>query len=102
MSITKIIKCSNCGVFNTNKEYCENCNTLISDAKKREIKASQVKQKQIDQVIYELENPSLAERLKKHPSFLYKILGWILYSAILVVTTIGAGLAWFIAMVAAG
>ena len=102
MSNIRIIKCSNCGVFNTNKEYCKNCNTLISDAKKREIKVAEVKQKEIDKVIHELENPNLAERLKKHPSFFFKMIGWLLYSAILVVTTIGAGLAWFIAMVAAG
>ncbi|MEE9408669.1 MAG: hypothetical protein V3V28_11415 [Polaribacter sp.] len=102
MSITRIIKCSNCGVFNTNKEYCENCNTLISDAKKRELKIAEVKQKEVDKVIYELENPNFAERLKKHPFLFYRIIGWILYSAIMIVTTIGAGLAWFIAMVAAG
>ncbi len=102
MPNTRIIKCNNCGVFNTNKEYCENCNTLISDAKKRELKKEKVKQKEIDEAIYELEHPNLAERLKKHPFFLYKIVGWILYSAIMVVSAIGAGLAWFIAMVAAG
>lgn len=102
MGNTRMIKCSNCGVFNTDREYCKNCNTLISDAKKREIKAAEVKQAQIDNVIYERENPSFAERLKKHPNFLYRIFGWILYSAITIVSAIGAGLAWFVAMVAAG
>jgi ribosomal protein L37E len=99
---TRIIKCSNCGVFNTNKEYCDNCGTLISDKKKRELKELEVKEKQIKEVIYELEHPSLAERLKKHPNFFYKIAGWVLYSIISIVTIIGSGLAWFIAMVAAG
>ena len=45
MSITRIIKCSNCGVFNTNKEYCENCNTLISDAKEKRNKSVSSKTK---------------------------------------------------------
>lgn len=99
---TKIIKCPNCGVFNTNREYCKNCNTLISHQKKIEIKEAAVKKKQIDEAIYELENPNLAERLKNHSNIFYKILGWILYSVITVVSAIGAGLAWFIAMVAAG
>lgn len=99
---TRIIKCQKCGIFNTNREYCKNCNTLISDAKKREIKEEKIKQKEIDEAIYELEHPNLAERLKKHPFFLYKFFGWILYSAIMIVSAIGAGLAWFIAMVAAG
>ncbi|PQJ78633.1 hypothetical protein [Polaribacter porphyrae] len=99
---TRIIICSNCGTLNKNNDYCEFCNTLISDRKKREIKADEVKQKQIKEVIQELENPNLAERLKKHPNILYKITGWLLYSVITVVSAIGAGLAWFIAMVAAG
>ena len=102
MAIKRMIKCPNCGVFNTNKEYCTNCNTLISHQKKREIKVAAVKQKQVDKAIYEKENPNLAQRLKKHPFWLYRIAGWLLYSTIMVVSTIGAGLAWFIAMVAAG
>ena len=51
---TRIVKCPNCGVFNTNREYCKNCNTLISHEKKREIKAAEVKQEQIDEAIEEL------------------------------------------------
>jgi hypothetical protein len=102
MSNTRIIKCPICSVFNTNKEYCKNCNTLISDAKKREIKKEKIKQAEIQDAIYELEHPNLSERLKKHPNIFYKIAGWVLYSAIMVVSAIGASLAWFIAMVAAG
>lgn len=102
MSITRNIKCPNCGIFNTNKEYCTNCNTLISNEKKRELKVEELKKEQIEKAIYRLENPNLAERLKKHPFFLYKIVGWILYSAIVVVSAIGAFLAWFLTMVAAG
>ena len=102
MAIKRIIKCSNCGVFNTDNDYCSNCNTLISHQKKREQKEIAVKKAEIDAAIHKLENPNLAKRLKKHPFFLYRIIGWILYSAIMIVSAIGAGLAWFIAMVAAG
>ena len=102
MANKRIIKCPNCGVFNTNKEYCTNCNTLISHQKKVAIKAKAVKQQQVDKAIFEKENPNLAERLKNHHFWLYKIVGWLLYSAIIVVSIIGTGLAWFIAMVAAG
>ena len=52
---TRIIKCPNCGVFNTNKEYCENCGELISHQKKREIKAEAVKQAQIKEAIHDIE-----------------------------------------------
>ena len=99
---TRIIKCPNCGTFNKNLDYCELCNTLISHQKKREIKAEAVKQKQIEEAIHEIENPNLAERLKQSPNIFYRITGWILYSVITVVSAIGAGLAWFIAMIAAG
>ena len=102
MAENRRIKCPNCGLFNTNKDYCTNCNTLISHRKKREQKVADVKKAEIDAAIYKLENPNLAERLKKHPFFIYKVVGWILYSAIMVVSAIGAGLAWFITMVAAG
>ena len=102
MANKRMIKCPNCGVFNTDKEYCTNCNTLISHQKKREIKATAAKQKEVDKVIYERENPNLAERLKNHSNIFYRIVGWVLYSAITIVSIIGAGLAWFIAMVAAG
>lgn len=99
---TRIIKCPNCGTFNKNLDYCENCNTLLSHQKKREIKEEAVKQKQIEEAIYEIEHPNLAERLKNHSNIFYRITGWVLYSVITVVSAIGAGLAWFIAMVAAG
>jgi len=102
MAEKRMIKCSNCGVFNTNKDYCTNCNALISHQKKREIKIEKVKQAQIKKAVYQIENPNLAERLKKHPNLFYRIIGWLLYSAIMVVSIIGAGLAWFITMVAAG
>mgnify|MGYP000109048161 CR=1 FL=1 len=102
MAVKKIIKCSNCGVFNTDNDYCSNCNTLISHQKKRELKEKAIKQAQVEEAIHKIENPNLSERLKKHPFIVYKIIGWILYSTIMVVSAIGAGLAWFIAMVAAG
>ncbi|WP_397447467.1 hypothetical protein [Polaribacter sp. R77954] len=99
---TRIIICPKCKTVNKNNDYCQFCNTLISDQKKRAIKAEAIKQKQIDEAIYEIENPSLAKRLKKHPNIFFKIIGWMLYSVITVVSAIGAGLAWFITMVAAG
>ena len=102
MSITRNIKCPNCGKFNTDKEYCENCNTLISYEKKRELKEEIFMQSQVKEAKHKIDNPNLAERLKKHPFFIYKIIGWILYSAFLVVSAVGALLAWFITMVAAG
>lgn len=99
MSI-RMIKCPNCGVFNTNRDYCKNCNTLISNEIKREIKAEAGKQKRVEEAIYEKENPNFVERLKKHPFFLLRYIGWLLYSVYFVVSAVGAGIAWFIATIA--
>ena len=98
----KIVRCPNCGTMNTNQEYCTNCGTLISHQKKRELKEAEVKQAEIDEVIHEIENPNLAERLKKSPNVFYRIIGWILYSVITVISAIGAAIAWIVAMIAAG
>ena len=100
--MTKIIRCPNCGTMNINRDYCSNCGTLISNDIKREIKEKEVKQKEIDEVIHELENPNLAERLKRSPNVFYRIIGWILYSVFTVVSAIGAAIAWVVAMAAAG
>lgn len=102
MSAVSHVKCPNCGVFNTNKEYCESCNVLISHQKKRETRAVKIKTKEIQQAKEDLEKLNFADRLKKHPFFLVKILGWILHSVWLVLNIIGGFVAWFVAMVAAG
>ena len=103
MALKSIVKCSNCGVFNTNKTICQNCNTILNKREKELIlKIEAIKKAEIEKYIYEKENPNLAERLKKHPFLLYKIFGWILYSAFMTVSIIGSSLAWFIAMIAAG
>lgn len=96
------IKCSECGVFSTNSDHCEKCGALISYQKKVTLKKEAQTQKRIAKAKWELEHPNLAERLKQHPFFLYKVVGWILYSAFLLVSALGAFLAWFFAMVAAG
>lgn len=96
------IKCPNCGVFNTDKEYCENCGTLISYQKKRALEVEKIKKEAVEEIKDEIENPNLAERLKKHPFFLYKIVGWFLYSIWLLSTAISMFIAWMIAMMAAG
>ena len=97
-----MIKCPNCGVFNTDRDYCKNCNKILSQEILRQQKLEKIQQEEIDKVIYERENPNFAERLKEHRFLLYRIFGWILYSGYLVVSAIGALFAWIIAMIAAG
>lgn len=102
MATTSYIKCPKCGIFSTNKDYCDNCGTLISHKKKKELRAKKVKDETIAEAIEDIENPNLAERLKKHPFFLVKIIGWLLQSVLFIVSAIGMFLAWCIAMIAAG
>lgn len=96
------IKCNKCGVFNTNRDHCKNCGELISFQKKEELRAEKIHQELIKEELTKLENPNFVTRLKRHPFFLTRFLGWILYSVWFVISAIGAGLAWFVAMVAAG
>ncbi|MDB0600073.1 hypothetical protein [Tenacibaculum maritimum] len=96
------IKCSECGVFTANNDYCKNCGALISYEKKRALREKAVEEERVYEALEALEKPNLPERLKKHPIFLMQIIGWILHSVFLIVNIIGLGLAWFIAMVAAG
>lgn len=96
------IKCANCGEFNSNSDYCKTCGELISFQKKVELRKKEEQQQRIDQVHWDIQNPNWVERLKNHPFFLFRIIGWVIYSAFLTVSIIGAGLAWFVAMVAAG
>ncbi|MDG1040047.1 MAG: hypothetical protein P8H13_03975 [Polaribacter sp.] len=102
MASVSHIKCPNCGVFNINKEYCESCNTLISNQKKIKEKEEVVHQKEIEEAIIELEKETFIKKLRKHPFFLMRFFGLILHSVWFVLTVIGSFIAWFIAMVAAG
>ena len=103
MAVTsRSIKCTTCNVFTTNADYCKSCGALISHKKKQDLKAEDVKQEMIAEEKWKLDNPGWVERLKKHPFWLYKGIGYVLYSVIFVVSVIGSLLAWAIAMVAAG
>ena len=96
------IKCSNCGEFNTNREYCKACNVLISHKKKEEARVKKVREKEISNAISQIEKQSFADKMRNHPFFLLKIFGWVLHSVWIIINIIGGIVAWFVAMVAAG
>jgi ribosomal protein L37E len=102
MASVSHVKCPNCGVFNTNKEYCESCNTLISHQKKEVVRATQVQEKEISLAKEELEKQTFIKKLRKHPFFLMRFFGFILHSVWIILNIIGGLVAWFVAMVAAG
>jgi ribosomal protein L37E len=96
----KIIKCIKCGTFNTNKEYCKNCGTILSYQKRREEQLKVETSKKLEKI--KKSPPSFIERLKEHNNLFYKAFGWLLYSGFLVVTAIGAFIAWLVFAIAAG
>lgn len=96
MSTTSHIKCSNCGVFNTDREYCKNCNSLISHKKKEVERATEIHKKEISLAKEKLKKLNFIDKLRKHPFFLVKIIGWILHSVWLVLNIIGGLIAWLI------
>ena len=102
MASVSHIKCSNCGVFNINKEYCESCNALISHPKKIKEKAQEEKEKELTIAITALEKVTFIKKLRTHPFFLWRFFGWIFHSVWIIINIIGALIAWFVAMVAAG
>lgn len=99
---SSLIKCKKCGVFTVNSDYCKQCGALISHKKKREIRAKREKEEAIAEAIEELNEQNFIDKLKIHPFLLVRIVGWLLYSVWFVVSIVGAGLAWAIAMIAAG
>ncbi|MAD96683.1 MAG: hypothetical protein CMB99_05075 [Flavobacteriaceae bacterium] len=99
----RMIKCPNCGTFNTDRDQCSECNSPLNERKKKhETRKEKVKSELIEQVIYEKENPNLPERLKRHKYAVVRAFGWILFSVIWVVSAIVSAFVWFVTMVAAG
>ena len=103
MAVTsRSIKCPECNVFTADADYCKSCGTLISFEKKEAIREQAIKQEIIDEEKWKLDHPNWVERMKHHSLLPYRIIGYLLYSVIFVVSAIGSLLAWSIAMIAAG
>ena len=103
MAITsRNIKCPDCNVFTADADYCKNCGALISYQKKEEIRAEVIQQEIVTEEKWKLEHPNKVAQLKNHPFWLYRGVGYVLYSVIFVVSIIGSAIAWIIAMLAAG
>ncbi|WP_299366925.1 hypothetical protein [Winogradskyella sp.] len=96
----KIIKCINCGVYNKNRDRCKNCDALLSYKKRR---AQQIKAENTERLEKAKKSPpDFIENLQQHRYIMFRVLGWILYSAFVVVSAIGAFIAWLVFAIAAG
>lgn len=103
MAFISKIKCSNCGTFNTNKDYCENCGELINPKLKREIS----NQKRLEQQEEDERNrvkgkfELFIERNRNHKNIFIRLFFQLLYGIWFIVMAIGAFIAWLFAAVAA-
>lgn len=103
MAFQSKIKCSNCGTFNTNSDYCENCGALINPKLKRE-KSDQKRhddREEEDRNRVKGKFELFIERNLNHKFILIRLFFQLLYGIWFVVMAIGAFIAWLFAAVAA-
>ncbi len=101
MSIRNI-KCLNCGIYNVNRDYCSNCNAVLSYKKRRELAYKKEEEARLERRRLEKENnPSFYARYKDHRFFLVRAFVKLLRSIWVVVMSIGMFIAWIITTIAA-
>lgn len=97
------IRCSKCGVFNVNIDYCEACGNLLSVVKQREI----VRAERDEQILKaELERkPSRFElyvqKMRNHRFWIVRIFFELIYTTWVIAMAIGAFIAWLVAIIVA-
>ena len=96
------VKCPNCGVYNTNEEYCTQCNTLLSYKKRRELAFAQEKKDGLERERLQNEaSPSFYEKYKDHKFLIVRVFVKITHSIWLGFMAIGVFIAWLITAIAA-
>lgn len=97
------IRCNQCGTFNLNSEYCQNCGTLLSVTRQREQKRAQEQEEKAQKAL--VEKPSRVEafiqKMRNHRWFVVRALFEIVYVGWVVAMAIAAFIAWLIAAIVA-
>ncbi|MFT5824305.1 MAG: putative membrane protein YvbJ [Crocinitomix sp.] len=89
-------KCLSCGTWNKEEDNCTNCGNPISQ---KEIIKVETKKKRLEEANKPKDKFELfAERLKNHKYFFMRVIYKIGYSIGMVFATIGAFIAWGVAM----
>lgn len=103
MTFQSTIKCSNCGHFNTNRDYCENCGELINPKLKRKLAdQKRVENRQEEERNRVKSNFELfIERNRNHKNIFIRLFFQLLYGIWFIIMAIGAFIAWLFAAVAA-
>lgn len=96
------IKCPNCGIYNTNVDYCTNCNTPLSSQKRHEQKlAKEEAERREQQRIKKEASPSFYERNKDHRFLIVRIFVKIVHSIWMGFVAIGMFIAWLFSAIVA-
>ena len=96
------IKCPNCGIYNTNEDYCSNCNTLLSYKIRRKLAFAQAeKERKERESKYEKDSPWFFDTYINHRFWAVRTITKILHSIWLGFLAIGAFLAWLFTAIAA-
>ncbi|PWK20775.1 TFIIB-type zinc ribbon-containing protein [Xanthomarina spongicola] len=95
------IKCPNCGVYNTNRDYCEECKTVLSYKIRRELAFKKQEEERLKQAKSIEKEPSFFEKYVNHRYFLVRISAKIIRSIWLVFMAIGMFIAWLISAIVA-
>lgn len=95
------IKCPNCGIYNTDRDYCEACNSVLSYKIRREIVFKKEEDARVKLEASIEKKPSFFEKYSNHKLFLVRFLAQALRSIWMVFMAIGMFIAWLISAVVA-
>jgi len=96
------VKCPNCGIYNTNNDYCKNCGTLLSYEKRREIAFKREEKERRERARIDREkNPSFYEKYKDHRYWIVRAFATVTHSIALGFIAVGTLIAWIVTAIAA-
>ncbi|GGH45384.1 hypothetical protein IA57_03935 [Mangrovimonas yunxiaonensis] len=96
-----IIKCPNCGIYNTDSDYCKECNTILSYKLRREHAFKKAQEERQKQNAAKEEKPAFFEKYLNHRYFLIRLIAKTIRSIWLVFMAIGMFIAWVVSAIAA-
>ena len=87
------IKCPSCGIYNTNKAYCENCNTLLSSKIRRALQFEKEENARLEKSKHE-------ENYSNHRFLVVRVIAKTIRSIWLGFVAVGVFIAWLVTAVA--
>ena len=95
------IKCPNCGIYNTDRDYCEACNTVLSYKIRRELALKKEENARLIKEASIEKKPSFFEKYSNHRFFIVRFFTKALRSIWMIFMAIGMFIAWLISAVVA-